>query len=338
MVHIDQILQLRSIMPAYDEQLWAFMDRRAGRNLENVSATVLQDRLKQIEKNILYLDSGATPRDSLPADRGWLSPWWWLRARYWTLLEFERRDLTPEPSAQIPAMPALAEGFKGVMAGGKKLLVRLSKEAWLIDLLRGRLRFAPAAIYRDLGRDDARSDEEMIKAYRRPAQAIEITDLQGTKIEAIGDVAFATRRSLERDGVLKDTPYWFCSFSSDLDPRLFREFTESDACIVIFDPGEFVRRALPHLNRIAPDATKSLFPNDYFDPYFLGNHKLNAMASKEMAFAYQREMRFSIDPEGGPPLADGDLYVDIGSLEDIAAVYAGCGEKISGAGPEFFMN
>jgi hypothetical protein len=76
-------------MPAYDEELWAFMDQAGGRKLINLTDAGLHDRLTQIGKNILYLDSGRTPRDELSADHGWLSPWWWLRARYWTLLEFE---------------------------------------------------------------------------------------------------------------------------------------------------------------------------------------------------------------------------------------------------------
>lgn len=335
-MHIDEILELRRAMPAYDEELWTFMDQTASRNLENISGADLQARLEQIDKNILYIDTGSTPRDDLPADHGWLSPWWWLRARHWTLLEFERRQLAPSPSPEIPAMPTLARGFDGTVAGGQKLLVRLSERRWLLDLLGGRMRFVPAARYRDIPVDTARSDEEMSKAYRRPGQSIQITGSQGNTIKAIGDVVFASRRCVERNGVLDDVPYWLCSFSSDLDPRLFHEF-RSDACIVIFDPMEFVRRALPHLNREAPNAVKSLFPNDYFDQYFLSNHKLRAMVSKEMAFAYQREMRFALDPEGGPALANGDLFVDIGSLEDIAAVYTSSGQRVSGIGPDSFI-
>jgi hypothetical protein len=229
-VHIDELLELRRAMPAYDEELWTFMDQMAGRNLENVSDANLQARLEQIDKNILYIDSGSTSRDSLPAYHGWLSPWWWLRARHWTLLEFERRQLAPRSSPEIPAMPTLAIGFNGTVAGGQKLLVRLSKRTWLLDLLGGRIRFAPAALYRDISVDAARSDEEMSKAHRRPGQSIQITDLQGNTTKPIGDVVFASRRSVERNGVLDDVPYWFCSFSSDLDPRLFHEFTGSDAC------------------------------------------------------------------------------------------------------------
>ena len=71
---IDEILKLRRVVPAYDEELWAFVDQAGGLNLINLTDADLHDRLTQIDKNILYLDSGRTPRDELSADRGWLSP------------------------------------------------------------------------------------------------------------------------------------------------------------------------------------------------------------------------------------------------------------------------
>ena len=84
-------------------------------------------------------------------------------------------------------------------------------------------------------------------------------------------------------------------------------------------------------------ARKELFPNQYIDPYFRGAHKFSPLVSKKMSFAYQREMRFVLDPEAGAPLADSDLFVEIGPLADIAAVYAPTGERISGTGPDNFL-
>ncbi|WP_149538829.1 hypothetical protein [Siccirubricoccus phaeus] len=340
---IDEILARRMVMPAHDAELWTFMARANGRNLRNLSDDALQARLNGIDRNIQYLDSGTTPRDDLRAERGWLSPWWWLRIRHWTVLEFEHRGLRPGPTPELPAMPALAPGFNGVVAGGQKRLVRISAKVWLLELLhRGRLRFAPAASYRDVALGAARTDEEMSKAYRRPGQVLQITGPRGEVITPIGDVEFTTSRSIERNGVLIEVPYWLCSFSSDLDPRLFSEFpsghADGDACLVIFDPMEFVRRALPHLNRAAPTATKKLFPTVYFDPYHHSGERLSPIVAKEMPYAYQREMRFALDPEGGSPLAGGDaLFVEIGSIEDIAAVYSPFGTKLAGTGPDSFL-
>ncbi|MFH5927253.1 hypothetical protein [Roseomonas xinghualingensis] len=343
MALINEILARRMAMPAYDTQLWTFMARANGRNLRNISDDALQERLNRIDRNIQYLDSSVTPRDDLPAERGWLSPWWWLRIRHWTVLEFEHRGLTPGPTPTIPALPALASDFKGVVAGGRKLLVRISAKVWSLELLqRGRLRFAPATSYRDAALGGARADDEMSKAYHRPGQVLKITGPRGEFITPIGDVEFATIRSIERRGVLYDVPYWLCSFSSDLDPRLFTEFPsghlDGDACLVIFDPMAFVQRALPHLIQAAPRATKKLFPIEYFDLYHPAEKRLSLLIAKEMPYAYQREMRFALDPEGGSPLAGGDaLFVEIGSIEDIAAVYAPFGAKLAGTGPDSFL-
>ena len=107
-------------MPAYDVQLWTFMARVNGRSLRNLSNAALQARLDGIDRNIQYLDSGTTPRDDLRAERGWLSPWWWLRIRHWTALEVEHRGFMPGPTPEIPPMPALAPAFSGVVAGGRR--------------------------------------------------------------------------------------------------------------------------------------------------------------------------------------------------------------------------
>lgn len=340
---IDNILALRKALPAYDVELWTFMARVGGRNLRNLTDKALHARLAVIDRNVQYLDCGTTPRDGLPPERGWLSPWWWLRIRHWTVLEFEHRGLTPSLSLEIPAMPSLAPGFKGVVSGGQSLLVRISAKVWLLEFLQlGRIRFTPAASYRDATLGAARADEEMSKTYRRPGQALQITGLRGEVISPIGDVEFSRRRAIDLRGGLQDMPYWMCCFSSEFDPRLFAEFpsghADGDACLVIFDPMTFLRRALPHINRAAPRSTKNLFPTEYFDPYYPTEPLPSAMVAKDMSYAYQREMRFTLDPEGGIPLAGGQaLSVEIGSIEDIAAVYSPSGVRLAGTGPDSFL-
>ncbi|MFM0716703.1 hypothetical protein PQQ73_10205 [Paraburkholderia strydomiana] len=341
---LEDILHIRKNHSFYDEGLWEFVSQRLGRNLINLTNTNLQARLASIDRNIQFLDNGVTPRDHLhPDQRGWLSPWWWLRARYVTTLEFKHRSITPMPSPVIPAMPMLAEGFTGVVGGGKRLLVRISKIEWLMEtLVHGRLRFASAALYRDPALNSARGDDELRKAYRRPGQVVAITTQAGRKIKAIGDVEFASARVAQDGRELVDIPYWLCSFSSDLDPRLFEEFAsdqpENDGCLVIFEPHKFVQRALPELTRIARFAKKSLCPVDYFDPYYLDSRDLAVVQSKDFRYAYQREMRFVLDPGIASAISDGNhVFANIGTIEDIAAIYSREGEKLAGTGPSSFL-
>lgn len=341
---LEEILQLRRTHSSYDEELWEFASRRFGRNLVNLSDEDLHARLASIDRNIQYLDSGATPRDDLHPDRmGWLSPWWWLRARYVTTLEYSHRSLAPNSPPAVPAMPRVAKAFNGVYGGGKLLLVRISKVEWLMDTLtHGRLRFSPAASYRDSALGVARADDELQKTYRRPGHAVTITTQDGRRMRAIGDVEFSSARLIESGESLIDVPYWICCFSTDLDPRLLDEFepesTQDAGYIVIFNPEQFLHRALPELNRIAPFCQKKLDQVNYFDPYFPESHELSAVTSKDFRYAYQREMRLILDPALRPPPAHGGaFFVDIGTLQDIAAVYVGSGKKLAGTGPSSFL-
>lgn len=327
MVLLNDILARRRGHKLFDEELWTFVDRVQGGRLSNLPGDALQSRLDQIERNIQYLDGATSPRDELPPERGWISPWWWLRLRYWTLLEFERRGLTPTPTTLLPARPALARGFGGHMNSEDRVLVRISSKRWLLETLRdGTIRFAPAASYDDARLNAARADEEMGKAYKRPGQQLTVTTADGKSIPVLGDATFTTRRLIERSSGMEELPYWLSSFSTELDPRLLDEFPgdppEEDGCLVIFDPDAFMGRALPSLNRAAPYAVKSLVQNDYFDPYYPDSDHHSPLSKKDFRYAYQREMRFILDPEDGAPLAGGGaLFVSIGSIADIAAVY-----------------
>ena len=338
---IDPILALRTPSPSHDTELWEFADGTLGRPLQNLTVGELQNRLSQIDRNIQYLDSGSTPRDTLRADKGWISPWWWFRTRHRTILEFSNRGITPTATPDIPAEPLTAGAIKGVCAGGTLLLTRISARRYLDDMLhRGVVRLAPASTYRDTTLGAARADEELAKTYRRPGNELRITGPDGRPIKLIGDVSFSSQRSLYKGGAMQEIPYWMCSFSTDLDPRLFSEFgTGPDsACIVIFDPREFVRRALPHLNRAVPHATKQLLSNEYFDPYYPPAGRLSVLRDKEMPYAYQREIRLIVDPEGSPLYAvDKPIFIEAGSIEDIAAIYAPDGRKLSGVGPDSFL-
>lgn len=340
---IDDVLAVRRVQPRYDDELWTFIDRVQGRNLENLSVVELQQRVEALDRSIQLLDPGSTPRDDLPPERGWLSPWWWLRLRHWTVLEFGRRGLAPAPTLVVPPMPKLRPEFVGTVGGGGRLLVRLGSLSWLMPMLKeGRLRFARASFYSRPTLDEARRDNELSKSILRPGQALQITTVSGRVIPALGDVEFSQVRARENGDRLDLIEYWLCSFSSDLDPRLFDEFGSGtpadDGCIVIFDPYAFVQQALRPLNVAAPAAIKRLFPVDYYDLRYPPAEPVSPVASKTLQYAAQREMRFTLDPEGGAELSTGDdLFIEVGSLETIAGVYSRTGEKLAGAGSDIFF-
>ncbi|CRG52251.1 hypothetical protein [Yersinia wautersii] len=337
---IDQIIAKRQSQKKYNEKVWDFMEGAViGRNLINLSDLELQDRLNSIELNIQYLDTGSTPRDNLEPSKGWLSPWWWLQARHWTLREFKHRSLIPDATREIAQMPELANEMKGLFAGGQRILVRISSLKRLMDTLRnGTLRFVTASSYRDSKFDSARQDDELIRTSYRPNHAVRISDNMGRIISPIGEIKFTLEHSLQGE----EHPYWICCFSSDLDPRLFGEFksddSNEDACIVIFNPIEFIRRSQNELNLNAPFTLKKLTQVNYFDPYYIDRNNLSVVDCKDFSYANQREFRFILIPEYGPLLTRTEpLVVNIGSISDISGVYATSGKKISGFGPENFL-
>lgn len=204
-------------------------------------------------------------------------------------------------------------------------------------LERGQLRFAPAIGYKAMENDEARADDEMSKGYKRAGNRVTITTLDGRPIEALSDVSFDTRR-MTADMV--DLPYWMLCASTDFDPRLFDEFPggqDDDGMLAIFDPLEFRRRAgrkiastLPHVQVIGTVV-------DYFDVYHPESGDISPITMKAMRFAYQREHRLVLDPGRGPNIAERDYFIDIGSIEDIAGVYAVDGRKVAGTGPDSFL-
>jgi|GEM_PF-6360096 len=152
---IDAIIERRRRQPQWDPDLWDFAERVhfvsrdelndrtiVPRPLEHVSDKALQARLDAIDRNIQYLDVADEPRDDWPPEKGWLSPWWWLRLRRWTLSEFARRSLALQPAIEVAPPVPLHLDFLGIYAGKPPRMFRLSRLPYLMRFLDQReLRF-----------------------------------------------------------------------------------------------------------------------------------------------------------------------------------------------------
>lgn len=348
MPDIPQILERRRAHRHWDPELWDFFERVSfvsqedlndrsvePRPLENLSDTALQARLNSIERNIQYLDCADRRRDEMSPDDGWLSPWWWLRLRHWTLSEFRRRGVDIQPSPNVADPVPVGEDFRGIHSGSTPKLFRISRLPFLKDMLeRGNVRFGLAAGYQKIENDEARADNEMKKGYKRSGRRVKITTLDGRQITALGDVSFDTAR-ITSD--LAKLPYWMLCFSSDLDLRLFDEFPSlerDDAVIAIFDPDEFIRRIRRAMAMRLPEV--HVFPANvlYYDVYHPPRRDISPLTMKEMRFGYQREVRIVLDPGRGEAIANGAFTIGIGSIKDIAAIYTQDGRRVAGSGPD----
>lgn len=348
---IEAIIERRRIERLWDSKQWDFVERvqsvdRADLNdrsvhprpLRHLSDGVLQARLDGIDRNIQYLDVAGGSRDDLPPEEGWLSPWWWLRLRHWTLSEFARRGLEIGPTPEVaPAVPVHPD-FLGIHAGAAPRLFRMSRVPWLMPFLEeGQVRFAPAAGYKAMEDDEARADDEMTKGYRRAGGRVAITTLDGRPIEALGDVRFDTTRATPGEVPL---PYWMLCASTDLDPRLLGAFPGGhgdDGVLAIFDPVQFRRRAGEALATALPGVVGRIAVVDYYDVYHPRGPGISPVTMKTMEFAYQRELRFVLDPGRGAPIAEDAYFLTIGSIADIAGVYGADGRRVAGAGPASFL-
>lgn len=215
---LEDLLNLRSVQTHhFDPEVWDFAKRtelqKTGgvSRLVNLDEAALGRRIESIETNIQYLDAGQLVDVTHTAFSGWRSPWWWWRIRHLTLAEFTRRGLTPEPTPELPPATVLDPALRGVNTGGGHRLVRLSQQRYLLPIVqKGSLRFAPAASYDSATLDEARADDEMAKAYQRPAQVLRITTEDGRPIEAIGDVTFTRQRRSEQADHSSTTPTGCC--------------------------------------------------------------------------------------------------------------------------------
>ena len=115
-----------------------------------------------------------------------------------------------------------------------------------------------------------------------------------------------------RPNVPTPAGYLILSLSSTWDPRLFNDFPDADACLVINDPESFgerihraAQRALPHWAGIDAAVT-------YGMPTPLG-----AAFSKDKALARQKEWLFAWRPMQDR-MSVNPLVIQIGNIESIA--------------------
>lgn len=114
-------------------------------------------------------------------------------------------------------------------------LYRYSSAQWLERSLKlGEFRLRPATDYRDLSTDLARNDDELVRLQSTDGKHVKIT-LVGTGQDITPTGVVTYRSEVHRN-------YLVSCFSSLWDHRLFNEFPDTDACLVIHKVEEFCER------------------------------------------------------------------------------------------------
>lgn len=186
-------------------------------------------------------------------------------------------------------------------------LYRYSERKWLersLDL--GEFRLRPATDYKQQETDPARHDDELVRLSTSPASSVSITVKRtGQTIKPIGDVVYRSEVG---------TNYLTICFSKRWDERLFDDFPETDACLVIHQVEDFCERfhsaaeiALPQWAGI--DAAV----------VYGGRSNLGPVFSKPLQFISQHEWRFAWHPHT-PAKELSSALITIGSISDIAEI------------------
>lgn len=225
---------------------------------------------------------------------------------------FLQSSSVPLPSNPLAEKAAAAVSERKV--GQKNYLVKYGKLAHLRDAYdSGRMRIAPASMYSDASLNHAIRDTELeVELQPSPTEfRIQVVDQDTGEIK--GEV-FPIGNKIVK---VSRTNYYVGCFSTTFSPRLFLDFDDADACLLIVRPVEFTQKIFSAFEKQLPDFAGICASVRYFDPLNSGLDGLDVCFSKHFRYAYQQEFRFVwLPPENLVELES--LYLDLGPLSDCA--------------------
>lgn len=205
----------------------------------------------------------------------------------------------------------------------EKVLYRYGKKRWIEEAFyKGSFQIKPAIHYVKEDNKARKDNEHKFESTIKKEQNIVITDPYGNSTKAIGDTHITS--------INKNINQHILCMSYSNDERLYEEF-KSDACLVIKNPTEFIKRLENALRK------ESSFSNliDSRVSYSKIQHSLGILFSKTFEYSIQKEYRYLIYNDQQPIIGNYEkiqndaeylkdkvkpLQITMGSLEDIAEV------------------
>jgi len=186
-------------------------------------------------------------------------------------------------------------------------LYRYARRAHLDEARKaGRFRIAPAAGYRDLLRDEARQDDELVRIRHSDSNDVQLKLLRsGQVLPVIGPVTY--RSELHTD-------YYILCLSTEPHNEHFTKFAGADACLAINDVDAFRGRLCDAFERVLPGWGAV---DDMVE--YGGAHRLGPAFSKPLKYFPQFEWRFAWIPQQKTPALEA-IFIEAGSLEDITSI------------------
>ena len=273
----------------------------------SVPHEALDKRYCEVMKNAFIFSTDYNSKYSI---KDFQSSWFWTKRVFqisW-FYKYIKRD--------FPATKQISPLYKTKGVDNITRLYKYGKYKYLKEFLEnGKIRISLAAVYED-AENSAVQDNELKKEYIETSAGRSIVTMDGKKIPCIGEgkVSYET------------APYYVACFSLCNNPIMYEEF-DYDCCVEIFDYIEFMRKL--HQASINHPILRELkilpCPIHYYDKYNSSHHKEQIIPEiqKDIAYAYQQELRAIWYKENGAELANLPKYIDleIGSIDYIASIH-----------------
>lgn len=242
-----------------------------------------------------------------------------MRLRHGGTTERWMAELLPRWALPEPGRPLIERVntyIKGVTEHPSDGLVKYGRREHLAPMLeRGRVRLAPAAAYADPSLNRARQATELELEVFVDTTRTRFQVLDEAGEEVLGTLspprATITRRARSNYLVL-------CT-SRRLSARLFFDF-DADACLVVRDRAEFVRRLTAAVSDALPGWAFSQGDVRYFDPFSPDAGRASIPFFKPVRYEYQHEHRIAVVPPESTDTLD-PVFVELGPLHDIATLF-----------------
>ncbi len=193
-----------------------------------------------------------------------------------------------------------------VTCGRPSTLYRYDERVYLEKALKlGGFRLANAASYGDRDHDIARQDDELCRVSEHESSSFIVTTPAGLVLQPSGPVKFVSKLASD---------YYILCLSMGFSRAIADQFG-SEACLKIRDPDKFAER-------LHGAAAKSILGCEGTDAQVSYDTKTKSGVcfTKPIRFATQMEYRFAWFAKTAPVKKLDEIFVEIGSIEDIAEI------------------
>lgn len=180
---------------------------------------------------------------------------------------------------------------------------------------RGSLKITLASSYDDPSLNPAQRDDELLHLSRTPNEQALFT-MRG--VDQNGQEVEMSHQPVEFfKGFRSDDFYVWCC-SAEYDARIFSDFKDYNAALIIRDQNEFLKRLEETMSLKLTGTSMRSGRVRYYDPYRTPPERLRPIFVKHFQYSYQNEQRFAWPV--GTKKKEKNIFVELGPLSDICEI------------------